>query len=275
MRQHSANFIIAPPPQPNRRPRSWLLHFVAPAAAALWQFPPRKASVRCAHPRPRSRRFLPNLVGVILPGAFCPSPDHASLLLIICYCLGKASVLYSFACRRSHFAALRFTSSVYASVHPCPGNGERKNDAGTYRNPSPGPPPAVISGRGSRSNALELVPIVGIQPLLAALTTLTLSASVLQSPNQDGTSLAKTAARLRRVILPGAFCPGPDHASLLPFVGYCRGSSHRTRVSGTVAAGAAPVSHFQHHRQPIREYPVMSGVVRCASTARYAARPAG
>ena len=28
---------LAPPPQPNRRPRSWLLHFIAPATPALWQ----------------------------------------------------------------------------------------------------------------------------------------------------------------------------------------------------------------------------------------------
>ena len=37
---------------------------------------------------------------------------------------GKASVLCIFACSRSHSAALRFTSSVYASDHPCPKNGE-------------------------------------------------------------------------------------------------------------------------------------------------------
>ena len=55
---------------------------------------------------------------------------------------------------------------------PMPGERRTENDAGTYRNPSPRPPPAAISGRGSRSHALELVPIVAIQPLLAALTTL-------------------------------------------------------------------------------------------------------
>ena len=82
---------------------------------------------------------------------------------------GMASVLSIFACRRSlrcapvHFFRLRFRSPMPV---------ERRNDAGTYRNPSPRPPPAIISGRGRRSHALGLLPIVGIQPLLAALTTL-------------------------------------------------------------------------------------------------------
>ena len=70
---------------------------------------------------------------------------------------------FTLRCAPIHFFRLRFRS-------PMPG--ERRNGAGTYRNPSPLPPPAIISGRGRRSHALGLLPIVGIQPLLAALTTL-------------------------------------------------------------------------------------------------------
>ena len=45
---------------------------------------------------------------------------------------------------------------------------------------------------------------------------------------------------------PGASRPGTFHASLLPIVCYCRGSSHRTRVAATVAAGERPPSYCQY-----------------------------
>ena len=95
---------------------------------------------------------------------------------------------FTLRCAPIHFFRLRFRS-------PMPG--ERRNGAGTYRNPSPLPPPAIISGRGSRSHAQRLLPIVGIQPLLAALT-LPLSASALQSTTQEGTSPSEMPATLHR-----------------------------------------------------------------------------
>ena len=47
---------------------------------------------------------------------------------------------------------------------------------------------------------------------------------------------------------PGAFRPGSDHASILPIVCYCRGSSHRPRVPGTVAAGERSTRCFSVER---------------------------
>ena len=72
---------------------------------------------------------------------------------------------FTLRCAPIPFVRLRFRS-------PMPG--ERRNGAGTYRNPSPLPPPAIISGRGRRSHALGLLPIVAIQPLLAASRSLCL-----------------------------------------------------------------------------------------------------
>ena len=50
----------------------------------------------------------------------------------------------------------------------------------------------------------------------------------------------------------GAFRPGSDHASLLPFVCYCLGSSHRTRSVGHGSCRGAFRQYRQHHRQPTR-----------------------
>ena len=136
---------------------------------------------------------------------------------------GMASVLYIFACSRSHSAALRFTSSVCASVHPCPGNGKRRNDAGTYRNPSPRPPPAILSGRGGRSHALELL-LIHRHPAAARCAHDSLCLSRFSNHR------IRMERRHRRFLQysvgvnrPGAFRPGSDHASKLPIVCYCQG----------------------------------------------------
>lgn len=115
---------------------------------------------------------------------------------------GMASVLYSFACRRSHSAALRFTSFVYASVHPCPGNLEK--DARTYRNPSPRPSPAIKSWKESRSHAYCSF---YASRRCSLRSRLSLSASVQLLPNQDGTSPPKMTATLRRRHLPRRILP--------------------------------------------------------------------
>ena len=128
---------------------------------------------------------------------------------------------------------------------------------------------------------------------------LSLSASVL--PNQR----IRMERRHRRFLQhsvgvnrPGAFCPGSDHASLLPIVCHCRGSSNRTQVPGTVAAGERskrcfsverPLAGLVKKKNEERRYsPSFASitadpsdkiplciVVRYASTARFAARPSG
>ena len=150
---------------------------------------------------------------------------------------------FTLRCATIHFFRLRFRS-------PMPG--ERGNDAGTYRNPSPLPPPAIISGRGSRSHALELLPIRR-HPAAARCAHDSLCLSRFSNHR------IRMERRHRRFLQhsvgvnrPGAFCPGSDHASALLIVGYCRGSSHRTRGPGTVAAGLPPAIHRQHHRRPTR-----------------------
>ena len=155
-----------------------------------------------------------------------------------------ASVLSIFACRRSHSAALQITSSVYASAHPCPGSEARRNDAGTYRNPSPRPPPAIISGRGRRSNAGVTAKRRHPAAARCAHDSLCLPRFCMSRLRMD--------RRHRRCLQhsvgvnrPGAFRPGSDHASILPIVCCCRESSHRTRVPGTVAAGGVPQGVFQ------------------------------
>ena len=140
-----------------------------------------------------------------------------------------ASVLSIFACRRSlrcapvHFFRLRFRSPMPV---------ERRNDAGTYRNPSPRPPPAIISGRGRRSLALGLMPIRR-HPAAArcahdSLCLSRFSISRLRMERRHRRFLQHSVGVNR----PGAFCPGSDHASALLIVCYCRGSSHRTRSVG-------------------------------------------
>ena len=77
------------------------------------------------------------------------------------------------------------------------------------------------------------------------------------------------------VILPGACCPGPGHAFLLPIAGYCRKSSYRARSvgPGSCRVASRSVSPTLPPTHPMN-FPLCI-VVRCASTARFAARPAG
>ncbi len=67
--------------------------------------------------------------------------------------------------------------------------GERGNDAGTYRNPSPSPPPAIISGRGSRSHAPEVTANSSSSSRCLLRSRLPLSVSVLQI-NDSGWNVA-------------------------------------------------------------------------------------
>ena len=117
---------------------------------------------------------------------------------------------FTLRCAPVHFFRLRFRS-------PMPG--ERRNDAGTYRNPSPRPPPAIISGRGSRSHALELLPIRR-HPAAArcAHDSLCLSRLCIQRLRRE--------RRHRRFLQhsvgvnrPCAFSPGSDHAYYNKFAG--------------------------------------------------------
>ncbi len=57
-----------------------------------------------------------------------------------CALAAKASVLSIFAFSRSHSAALRFTSFVFASDHPCPRNGETTQELIGTLPPDPLPP---------------------------------------------------------------------------------------------------------------------------------------
>ena len=123
-----------------------------------------------------------------------------------------------------------------------------KNDAGTYRNPSPLPPPAIISGRWSRSHALGLLPIVGIQPLLATLTTL--SVCLGSAINESGWNVATegfcntpSASTAPAHSAPVRITPRSCLSSVT-----VRGSSHRTRAAGTVAAGGRSTRCFSVER---------------------------
>ena len=77
---------------------------------------------------------------------------------------------------------------------------------------------------------------VGIQPLLAALTTLSVCLGFANHRIRMERCHRRFLQYSVGVNRPGAFCPGSDHASLLLIVCYCRGSSHRARVAVTVAA---------------------------------------
>ena len=117
---------------------------------------------------------------------------------------------FTLRCAPVHFFRLRFRS-------PMPG--ERRNDAGTYRNPSPRPPPAVISGRGSRLHALEFL-LIRRHPAAArcAHDSLCLSRLCIQRLRRE--------RRHRRFLQhsvgvnrPCAFSPGSDHAYYNKFAG--------------------------------------------------------
>ena len=72
----------------------------------------------------------------------------------------------------------------------------------------------------------------GIQPLLLFARALSVCLRYCL-PDSGGTRLTQQFLPYPVcVILPGACCPCPDHASSLPFVRYCRGSSHRARSVG-------------------------------------------
>ena len=151
-RQHSASFSSSPPPP------------LYPSFALLrtriyygrWRrfcLPSAKYS-----PSPHGRGFFISSLRLRLRfGSFLRGEGIGSLHLRL--------QSFTLRCAPIHFFRLRFRS-------PMPG--ERRNGAGTYRNPSPLPPPAIISGRGRRSHALGLLPIVAIQPLLAASRSLCL-----------------------------------------------------------------------------------------------------
>ena len=72
---------------------------------------------------------------------------------------------------------------------------------------------------------------IGIQPLLLRRALSVCLGHCL--PDSDGTRRSHPFLPYPfGVILPGACCPCPDHASFLPFVRSCRGSSHRARCVG-------------------------------------------
>ena len=109
-----------------------------------------------------------------------------------------------------HFFRLRFRSPMPV---------ERRNDAGTYRNPSPRPPPAIISGRGRRSLALGLMPI---RRHPAAARYAHDSLCLPRFCNQR----IRMERRHRRFLQhsvgvnrPCAFSPGSDHAYYNKFAG--------------------------------------------------------
>ena len=95
---------------------------------------------------------------------------------------------FTLRCAPLHFFRLRFRS-------PMPG--ERGNDAGTYQNPSPRPPPAIISGRGIRSHRRGYCHS-SPSSRCSLRSRLSLSASVLHVTTQDGTSPPKISITLRR-----------------------------------------------------------------------------
>ena len=173
---------------------------------------------------------------------------------------------FTLRCAPIHFFRLRFRS-------PMPG--ERRNDAGTYRNPSPRPPPAIISGRGSRLHALELL-LIRRHPAAARCAHDSLCLSRFSNHR------IRMERRHRRFLQysvgvnrPGAFRPGSDHASALLIVCYCRGSSHRTRSvgHGSCRGGFLSLSPASPPTHPMNF--ALCIVVRYASTARFAARPSG
>ena len=276
-RQHSASFSSPPSPQPKCRPRSRLLHFhrfvFAYALAA-----PSGEGVVAAPPRPRTLKCSARFVCVIRPGASRVGTDHASLLPFVCYCLGMASVLSSYACRRSHSASLRITSSVCASVHPCPGNvdnGERKIDGGGYRNPSPRPPPAIIRGRGSRSHAKRrFCQLVATQPLLLSSRFPCLSRYCLCESGRN--AAGEDSCPIHRRHSPRRLRPRLGSRLLAACQLLLPGeSSHRTRCvgPGSCRVGFRSLSPTSPPTHPRKSRYVR--VVRCAATARFAARPTG
>ena len=175
---------------------------------------------------------------------------------------------FTLRCAPIHFFRLRFRS-------PMPG--ERRNGAGTYRNPSPLPPPAIISGRGRRSHALGLLPIVAIQPLLAASRSLCLpqfcnndSGWNVATNDDCNTPAASTAPAhsapvritprsCQSFVAAGeaatAYIRPPLHfgrGSAMPVV--CADACHRSSIHRrpSVAAGLPLAIHRQHHRRPTR-----------------------
>ena len=197
-----------------------------------------------------------------------------------------------------HSASLCFTSFVYASDHPCPG--ERGTEKRRRNLSEPFPPPPSRCNKRER----EQVECAGDSanrrhPAAARCAHDSLCLSRFSNHR------IRMERRHRRFLQhsvgvnrPGAFCPGSDHASALLIVCYCRGSSHRTQGLGTVAAGERskrcfsverPLAGLVKKKNEERRYsPLIANitadppdniplciVVRCASTAHYVARPTG
>ena len=215
--------------------------FTASSSPSLWQLPSGKASW-LAPPRPRHRSVLPYPSASFAPVR--PAPERITPRS--CRLIVTAWGRHRFSASSPAVVHLRFAPDHFFRLRlrsPMPeerGHGERGADEVPYRNPSPRPPPAILCGRGSRPQACD---------------------SVL--PHSSASSSPARPAPVR----------------ITPF--YClssvtaKGSSHRARSvgHGSCRGGLRLLSSASPPAHPIILRYVR--VVRCASTARFAARPSG
>ena len=161
--------------------------FTAPSLPALWQLPSGKASWLRHHARAR-RSGLPNSSASFAPARSAPERITPRRCRLIVTAWGWHRFSPS-SPAVVHLCFAPITSSVCASDHPCPRNGATGNEEPT-KNLIGTLPPAP-----SRHPMRE---------------------------REQAACLQKCSALSVGVILPGAYCPGPDHASLLPAVRYCK-----------------------------------------------------
>lgn len=179
-------------------------------------------------------------------GSFLTASDHASSSPLAGYCRGRASV--RLACVYAGSGAAAFLAAT------CPGL--------RLRPPSPTP--------GERSSCRS----GGSQPLLAALTTLPVCLGFVPT-TQAGTRQPFDVASLSASTAPVSFLAGGGSRSLLTIASHGKKKQQPFRCCAllTAAAGRRLLSPPSSPTHPITSRYVE--VVRCASTARSAARPEG
>ena len=184
-------------------------------------------------------------VGIIRTSSFLDVSDHASSSPPDGYCQGRASVRLACVCAGSDAAA--FLAAT------CPGS------ASVRRHPRPGERSSCPSG--------------GSQPLLAALTTLSVCLAFAPT-TQAGTRQPYDAANLSASTVPASFLAGGGSR----LVAADRRPGHEkssSRFAAALCSRPLPIGCQWLSPPSPPTHPITSRyveVVRCASTARSAAR---
>ena len=171
---------------------------------------------------------------------------------INCYCLGMASVLCIFACRRSHSASLGSLLPPAIPFTHARGTGHGETTQELIGTLPPAPARHNKREREQVACAVSYCPFVAIQPLLAALTTL--SVCLGSAITESGWNVATEDA----CNTPSASTAPAHSAPVRITPRSCQSSvtageaATAPEASGPVAAGAAPVGYRQHHRRPTR-----------------------